>query len=86
MEKNNKKASENLKPYQCWDIWTRTINNRTRICCVANYTISQFLSATTDRVPLFRNCDAKVVVFRKLTKRNRFFFHLNVIFLFQELE
>ena len=25
-----------------WDTRARTRNNRTRICCVANYTISQF--------------------------------------------
>ena len=28
-----------------WDTRARTRNNRTRICCVANYTISQFLYA-----------------------------------------
>ena len=41
-----KKASEfSLKPFCGWDTRARTRNNRTRICCVANYTISQFLSA-----------------------------------------
>ena len=30
----------------CWDIGTRTQNNRTRICCVANYTISQSMYET----------------------------------------
>ena len=33
-----------------------------------------FLAAMSERVPLFRKCDAKVVLFRKLTKGLGFFF------------
>ena len=36
-----------------WDTRARTRNNRTRICCVANYTISQFsFSNPRMRTPL----------------------------------
>ncbi len=46
----------------CWDIGTRTQNNRTRICCVANYTISQSRIASV-KDALFLICGCKVNAF-----------------------
>ena len=38
-----------------WDTRARTRNNRTRICCVANYTISQFISSFVIEYPSLSN-------------------------------
>ena len=46
----------------CWDIGTRTQNNRTRICCVANYTISQ-ARVTSEKDALFLICGCKGTAF-----------------------
>ena len=52
-QKTVEASDEYPKPQLCWDTWTRTMNNRTRICCVANYTISQFsFSNSRMRTPL----------------------------------
>ena len=73
-----------LSGFFSWDTRARTKNNRTRICCVANYTISQFSSSNLRKsTPLselrckgtafFRHCKIKTHFF---SPNPHFFSHL----------
>ena len=78
----NKKPSTSCRRFfcKCCGTRTRTLNNRTRICCVANYTIPQSPVASTNK-PCPSKCGAKVDVFFFLTKNFLVFFVKNGVFL-----
>ena len=57
-----------------WDTRARTRNNRTRICCVANYTISQFYCSNSLEDTLISELRCKGSAFRETDKGFRVFF------------
>ena len=66
-KKGHKKTFDDVSKVISCGTRTRTLNNRTRICCVANYTIPQSLVASAD-IPCLAKCGAKVDVFFGPTK------------------
>ena len=59
-----------------WDTRARTRNNRTRICCVANYTISQFYCSNSLEAPLISELRCKGSAFPETDKGFWIFFSL----------
>lgn len=73
------KKSDRPSPFgnerpSCWGIRTRTRKNRTRICCVANYTIPQAVFACNSTLAV---CECKGSAFHYTCKAYAFFFQKN---------
>ncbi len=73
------KKSDRPSPFgnerpSCWGIRTRTRKNRTRICCVANYTIPQAVFACNSTLAV---CECKGSAFHYTCKASALFFQEN---------
>lgn len=74
------KKSDRSSPFgderpSCWGIRTRTRKNRTRICCVANYTIPQAVLACNSTLAV---CECKGSAFLYTGKASAVFFQKNL--------
>ena len=74
------KKSDRPSPFgderpSCWGIRTRTRKNRTRICCVANYTIPQAVLACNSTLAV---CECKGSAFLYTGKASAVFFQKNL--------